>query len=76
MLEAAKNTMLATKGSMFNAAMGISAPQVGCSKRFIVFDELDVQQGELSTTVALNPRLLEVSNSSFTVDEGCISMPW
>ena len=76
MIEAAENTMKLTKGPLFRAALGISAPQIGYHKRFIIFDEFVDNQEELITTIALNPKIISISQTVQTLEEGCLSIPW
>jgi len=55
--------------TMYDApGVGLAAPQIGISKRVVVFDA-----GEGPKTL-INPELLETSGE-WTFDEGCLSVP-
>lgn len=57
--------------TMYNApGVGLAAPQIGISKRVIVFDIQDEQ----GPRVIINPVLLETSGE-WTFEEGCLSVP-
>ena len=50
--------------------VGLAAPQIGVSKRVIVFDVQD----EEGPKVVINP-VLEETSGEFTFEEGCLSVP-
>lgn len=52
-----------------NSGVGLAAPQIGVSKRVIVFD-VDDQLSALC-----NPQIIERSESTVIDDEGCLSVP-
>lgn len=54
-----------------NTGVGISANQVGISKRFCV---VSLNNGEMPTAL-INPRLKDVSKDRVTMNEGCLSAP-
>lgn len=49
--------------------VGIAAPQIGVSKRIIVLDLND------EFHVLVNPEIVETSEESVTIAEGCLSIP-
>jgi len=55
--------------TMYDApGVGLAAPQIGISKRIVVFDAGD------GAKVLINPELLETSGA-WAFDEGCLSVP-
>lgn len=52
-----------------NSGVGLAAPQIGVSKRVIVFD-VDDQLSALC-----NPEIIERSDSTTVDEEGCLSVP-
>ena len=55
--------------TMYDApGVGLAAPQIGISRRVVVFDAGD------GPHVLINPELLE-TEGSWTFDEGCLSVP-
>jgi peptide deformylase len=53
--------------------VGLAAPQVNISKRFIVVDVSQVDEGTVPFAL-INPVILEKSGKT-TYDEGCLSLP-
>jgi peptide deformylase len=56
-----------------NDGIGLAAPQVGISKRFLVTDitEIDPKYGPM---VFINPEIID-SDGEVTMEEGCLSIP-
>lgn len=57
-----------------NGGCGLAAPQVGVSKRLVVFD-CDVQSDEEHPVAIVNPVVTEHSDEVYVGDEGCLSIP-
>lgn len=53
--------------------VGLAAPQVGVSKRVIVFDNVDLPYGTESRAL-INPRIVE-QEGNCREEEGCLSIP-
>jgi peptide deformylase len=66
--------MLAT---MYKApGVGLAAPQVGVSRRVVVMDPADKDDGETPAPLALiNPRIVAHGNARGLHEEGCLSLP-
>jgi peptide deformylase len=66
--------MLAT---MYKApGVGLAAPQVGVSRRLIVMDPSDTDDGEAPAPLALiNPKIVAYGDARGTHNEGCLSLP-
>lgn len=57
-----------------NNGCGLAAPQVGVTKRIIVIDCGDPEDGQNPITL-INPEILETSGTPVTEEEGCLSCP-
>ena len=68
------NDMLET---MYAApGVGLAAPQIGVSKRIIVVDVADTNNGEEPKPYKLiNPEIIELSEDIAVCEEGCLSVP-
>lgn len=66
--------------------IGLAAPQVGVSKRVVVFDVPDSDDSNSGSVgeamllpkmplVVINPEIIAVSEDEFPYDEGCLSVP-
>jgi len=53
--------------------IGLAAPQIGISKKILVFDVAELVEGE-SLRVFINPEILDGYGES-VVEEGCLSIP-
>ena len=61
--------------TMYSApGIGLAAPQVGISKRLIVVDVTHDRPGE-ELFQLVNPEVLEVSEETDRMEEGCLSIP-
>lgn len=61
-------------------AAGLAAPQIGISKRIVVFKTKNLQSGEpvkddSEYEVLINPRITQVRGDRETMREGCLSCP-
>jgi len=61
-------------------ASGLSAPQIGISKRIVVFrnkgfDEKDKVKNPNDFEVLINPRITQARGEKVTMSEGCLSCP-
>ncbi|MBN2055554.1 peptide deformylase [bacterium] len=54
--------------------VGLAAPQVGVSRRIIVVDERPGSDQKKAIAL-INPRIVEASNDSVVIEEGCLSIP-
>lgn len=63
--------------TMYHApGIGLAAPQVGVSRRVLVFDIAREGKGETKAPVYMaNPELVWVSDEDSTYEEGCLSVP-
>lgn len=58
------------------AGVGLAAPQVGVTKRVIVIDTHDEEEGEVPRPLYLaNPEIVFRSDEQICHDEGCLSVP-
>jgi peptide deformylase len=66
--------MLAT---MYKApGVGLAAPQVGVSRRIVVMDPADTDEGEKPRPLALiNPKIVRLGDERGVHNEGCLSLP-
>ena len=55
--------------------VGLAAPQVGISKRLMVYNESGDRKKWLDEVVMINPRIVEFSAGKGVEDEGCLSFP-
>jgi peptide deformylase len=61
--------------TMHNAnGAGLSAPQIGISKKIIVIEE-ELSDGELFKGVFINPKIIAYSGRNVYSAEGCLSFP-
>ena len=83
-LNNAMRTLRCHKGSFEGRALGISSPQIGSRKRFIIMENLIKQKatGKLfidktrSCNFILNPEIIDYSSEKRDEWEGCVSSPW
>jgi peptide deformylase len=55
--------------------IGLAAPQVGISRRVIVVDVRDEEEGGMGPVALINPRVVEFSRKKEKAPEGCLSIP-
>lgn len=55
--------------------LGLSAPQIGYSKRFILFANIEAANPQSDITVCYNPRLVSTSPETNSFSESCLSDP-
>lgn len=58
----------------FHRGLGLAAPQVGVSKRIIVWTDCSQQKGRGSNYVLINPKIVS-SRGKIKFDEACLSVP-
>ena len=63
-----------------NEAVGLAAPQIGISKRIIIFRNKEFKDKEWSKSesdydVLINPRITQMRGELVTMAEGCLSCP-
>lgn len=64
------------KGQMFeNNGCGLAAPQVGELIQLVIIDTEYTGEADYDPFVLINPRIVEQSDSTFTFNEGCLSIP-
>lgn len=68
LIESMTETMYAAPG------VGLAANQVGCDQKILVFDIAN-KDGERSTNILINPKILERHGETISEDEGCLSVP-
>lgn len=69
-----RETMISMLETMkHHNGIGLAAPQIGLSKRIIVFDTTGHPGGNMGFMV--NPRLSDVSSEHEPMKEGCLSLP-
>jgi len=60
-------------------AVGLAAPQIGISKRIIIFRNKEREEGEKTKAgdyeVLINPRITQARGEKVTMAEGCLSCP-
>ncbi|MFM2421964.1 MAG: peptide deformylase [Pseudomonadota bacterium] len=63
--------------TMYRApGVGLAAPQVGISRRIVVMDPADKDEGETPQPLALiNPRIVKLGGEKGMHEEGCLSLP-
>ena len=62
--------------SMYEApGIGLAAPQVGITKRFLVMDCAKDDDEEPRPLVLINPEVIWTSDDRNTYEEGCLSIP-
>jgi peptide deformylase len=63
--------------TMYKApGIGLAAPQIGLSRRLIVVDVADEEEGETRSPLALiNPEILATGTATRLHEEGCLSIP-
>jgi peptide deformylase len=54
---------------------GLAAPQVGISKRLIVIDCEQIEDGNRNPTTYINPVIVKTGAEKVECDEGCLSIP-
>ena len=55
--------------------VGLAAPQVGGSKRIVVIDVHNGEEGEHSPLFLINPEIIEHTEEKMINEEGCLSVP-
>ena len=55
--------------------VGLAAPQVGVSKRLIVWNESSDPKKWMSEAVLVNPTIVDASSKTEEGEEGCLSFP-
>lgn len=55
--------------------VGLAAPQVGVSKRIVVIDVHNGEEGERVPLFLINPEIIEHSQETMLNEEGCLSVP-
>jgi peptide deformylase len=55
--------------------VGLAAPQVGINKRLMVFNPEGDPKKWLKEVALINPRIVDVSESTDVEEEGCLSFP-
>jgi len=58
-----------------NDGVGLAANQVGVLRRLFTFDDPGDEDREARSGAVVNPVLLDASEASELVDEGCLSLP-
>ncbi len=59
-----------------NDGIGLAACQVGMLKAMLVYDVNYIEEGKVKKpNILINPKILELSKSMVTVEEGCLSFP-
>lgn len=59
-----------------NDGIGLAACQVGMLKAMLVYDVNYIEEGkEKKPNILINPKILSLSKSMVTVEEGCLSFP-
>jgi peptide deformylase len=62
--------------TMYRASgIGLAGPQVGVSRRIIVVDLGEAEDGEHGPVALVNPRVEEASKKTDRAPEGCLSIP-
>ena len=62
--------------TMYGASgIGLAGPQIGVSKRMIVLDLGDADEGEVGPVALVNPRVVDSSKKTDRAPEGCLSIP-
>ena len=59
--------------------VGLAAPQVGQSVKMMATTQWKVKGGDykhLWDTVMINPKIIEESEETIIIEEGCLSLPW
>lgn len=65
--------MLAT---MYDAdGIGLAAPQIGITKRIVVLDVEQTEEGPGNPIKMINPEIISSSETKTSLDEGCLSLP-
>ena len=54
--------------------LGLAAPQIGVSKRIILYDDLSVK-GAHNFVALFNPEIIETDGFYLSEEEGCLSVP-
>ena len=55
--------------------VGLAAPQVGELIQLVIIDTEYTGEADYDPFVLINPRIVEQSDSTFTFNEGCLSIP-
>ncbi|MDF7674433.1 peptide deformylase [Acetobacteraceae bacterium ESL0709] len=74
-LEAIKAALPGMFSAMYKApGIGLAAPQVGISKRFLIMD-VSEKDAPREPKILINPEIIEESKESSVHEEGCLSVP-
>jgi peptide deformylase len=68
-------TMLAPDPKTKVVGIGLAAPQVGILKRIIIVSFNVNTNKELKTVIMINPEILDISDQTCVLEEGCLSLP-
>ena len=67
--------MALVPGVYHNKAMGLSSPQIGYHKRFILLNMLENGLATNHIEICLNPAIIEADGPTCVLQEGCLSSP-